>query len=280
MKHSVAQWLRDQALLTPGREPNPIRLTPGQFEALCKEDLCIGNRFTTSLGSHPLEVVTYHGKGVGDNVFLAPRLDLFTDGDFGVVSSANPVTSMPDNVACVEVLSETQAHPHLRAGDLVFLDMYRTKQGQLLQNDALYVASGAVFIARYDAEDGTILPFDNHVITKPAPRRMTIAMHGTDKVEVPRSLLSDGFVSGRRHDGRPNARCLYQEVTAVRSNYPCGIREADLVSFCTDLGTRMRIRGEYHYSVPIKHVLAVIDDAAIEREMHAKYADRARILAV
>jgi hypothetical protein len=303
MKHSVMRWILDGALTRS--EPYPVRLTPGQATSLFRELNGGTSSVRTPLGMHPIEVVDYHGRGIGDNIVLAPRLDLFSDLEIGMVSSANSVTSVPDNVACVEVIDEGNA-PHLKRGDLVFIDMMRTKQANVLQSDMLYIAGGADFIARYDEQTAEIEAIDNYVLTRPAPTRMTLAMFGTTSFDAPRNLISDGFVSGLRHDGRPNARCVYQEV------YDIGVLTArdaqgrmtkleaklldalarredalwlverliaerewgrdpdvevgDLVSFCTDIGTRLRIRGEYHYAVPHKNLLMVVDDGAIARE--------------
>lgn len=308
MKHSVIRWIQDVALAEAGTTA-PLKLTPGQGASLATE-LGLDQVHGVKIGERVVEVVHYRGVGIGDNVVLAPRLDLFSDAELGMVSRANAVTSVPDNVACVEIVDPGNAS-HLERGDLVFLDMFRTKQSNVLQTDMLYIAGGADFIARYDADKAEIKAIDNYVLTRPDAHRMTVAMNGTGAFEAPRSLLSDGFVSGLRHDGQPNARCVYQVVYDVgklsarsapdrmtrvekrlldmlaernleamhlinaliferREGLERDVKPGDLVSFCTDLGTRIRIRGEYHYAVPYKNLLMVVDDAAIERDSRRK----------
>lgn len=311
-RHSVARWLRDKALLCPGSPPYAIRLTPGQYQSLVAET-GNGTHIETTLGMHPVSAVHYYGRAIYDNVILAPRLDLFSDSEFGCVSTANEVTSTPDNVALVEVICPGNS-VHLSKGDLVFIDMYRTKQGHELQGDLLYVANGADFIARYDEQTMTISAIDDHVLLKPAKKRMALAMYGRHSVAVPEMILTDGFCSAKRSDGRASAHCLYQEVYSVgqrgrkqplkltrselalldaagrwladdtidademsgelaiaihdavagrgRSN-DVDVKPGDLVSFCTHLGTRLRIRGEWHYAVHQDHLGIVIDDSEL-----------------
>jgi hypothetical protein len=265
-RHSVLRWLRDNALRCPGSPTYAIRLTPGQYRSLVAET-GDGTFVDTSLGRHAVSAVHYYGRAVYDNVILAPRLDLFSDTEFGCVSTANEVTNTPDNVALVEVICPGNSK-QLARGDLVFIDMYRTKQGHELQGDLLYVASGADFIARYDEQAMTINAIDHHVLTKPAKRRMALAMYGRHNVMVPEMVLTDGFCSSKRSDGRASAHCLYQEVYSVgkpKRGEP-DVKPGELVSFCTHLGTRLRIRGEWHYAVHQDNLGIAIDDAELLRE--------------
>ena len=94
MKHSVLRWIQDEAL-TRTCDPYPIRLTPGQATSLFRErtdEHANSKTVATHLGIHQIVIVDYRGRGIGDNVVLAPRLDLFSDTELGMVSSANAVT--------------------------------------------------------------------------------------------------------------------------------------------------------------------------------------------
>lgn len=216
----LSKYFQDQAALTPGRSPYPIRVTPGQFNDLCAE--AANPRVThlhTSLGAHPVQRITFDTEAKGHNVILAPREDLFaeSDRDVGIemVSLSNSVTSVPDNVACCEVLSVGPLVQNVKVGDLAFIDFFDVKQGYILATDELYIAGCEAFKALYDVEGQTIVPLNNYVVTKRSSDRFAVALNGTDRIEVPRMILTGGIAGGRTSAGDRSTTVLYEEVVSV-----------------------------------------------------------------
>lgn len=157
-------------------------------------------------------------RATGDNVIFKPREDLFseTDRDVGltVVSLATDITAVPDNVACVEVVSAGELVTNVKPGDLAFLDFYSVKQGYILANDELYIAGSDALCGLYDLASQEIRPLDNFVVTRAVSReRFSVALTGTDRVEVPRSITS--VAGGRTSQGDVSTEVLYEEVVSV-----------------------------------------------------------------
>lgn len=301
---------------------DPFRLTPGQFAELSAELGREPDSVTTCQGVHTIEKIHCHIRATGDNVIMCPREDLFQESDREVgvelVSTANAVTSVPDNIGCVEIVSVGEQVSTVKPGEIVFIDFYRVKQGYILDNEELYIAGSDAFAAKYDAVTQNILPLDNHVVTRSAVQRFAVALNGTDRILAPETVTTDGFVSGKTSRGSAAARTVYQEIVAIGkltgrprpgcmtkaerkvldavlersfcepSEHPLSetfyeealsifdafrrehtdgrvpdIEVGQLVGFCKEIGTRVRVRGEYRWLVPYESVLAEIDDAGL-----------------
>lgn len=162
---------------------------------------------------------SYKTRATGTNVILRPREDLFSEVDretgIGLVSLANSVTSVPDNIACCEIVSVGEQVTHLKPGDLAFIDFFWCKQGFVLECDELYLCGADSFVALYDDADGDIVPLDNYVVTRRALDRFKIAWFGSDLVEVPRMLLTDGIPGGKTSSGELATTVLYEEVVRI-----------------------------------------------------------------
>lgn len=203
----------------------PLRVTPGMWAELCREKVLHPAAALDPLdvhtcqGAHPIEVCRTDIRATGYKVVFGPREDLFAEveRDTGVelVSHANSVTSVPDNVACVEVLSVGELVTNVRAGDLVFIDFFDVSQGAILESEEVYMANCDAFKASYNPVSQAITPLDNYVITRRASHRMAVALTGTDRIEVPRSTLTSGIAGGKASNGDTATTVLYEEVVSV-----------------------------------------------------------------
>lgn len=246
-------------------------------------------------------------RATGDNIIFAPREDLFseTDREVGLqmVSLATDVTAVPDNIACVEVISAGELVTNVKPGDLAFLDFYSVKQGYVLGNEELYIASADCLCGLYDLASQEIRPLDNYVVTRAVKReRFEVALTGTDRVAVPPMITA--VAGGKTSMGNTSTEVLYEEVVSVGklTNRPrpgvmtrterwaldClasgdfmigpivealltereGGREPDLVRgqmvvFCKEIAQRVRCKGEFQHLVPYDNVLASIDDEGL-----------------
>lgn len=171
--------------------------------------------------------------GYGTTVIVKSRDDLFEETGEQIVTDSgqvlegiqifneNSVTSIPDNVGCCEVVSVGSDVTTVQVGDVVFVDFCDVKQGfivdtaQAKDGAECYAIRGEAFKCKFDPETGRVEPLPGYVITKPAPDRMKVALTGTDRVEVPAYMLTQGIVSGRDSDGKPCAWTVYQEVVTV-----------------------------------------------------------------
>lgn len=162
---------------------------------------------------------SYKTRATGVNVILRPREDLFSENDretgIGLVSFANAVTSVPDNIACCEIVSVGEQVTHLKPGDLAFIDFFSCKQGYILECDELYICGSDAFVALFDEKSGDIIPLDNHVVTRRALDRFKVAWFGTDLIDVPRMLLTDGIPGGKTSSGERATTVLYEEVVRI-----------------------------------------------------------------
>lgn len=328
----IVNWLNSQQSLVPHRKDSgdAVKLTPGQYRMLCNELNVSDAQFVTTVnGKHPIKVIYSHVKAKGDNVILCPREDLFseTDREVGIelVSHANSVTSVPDNMACCEIISVGEDVDNVKLGDLAFIDFFDVKEGYILASEEMYVAGSRAFKALYDLETQSIKPMDNWVITKHAPKRFRVILTGTDQVEMVDMLTTDGIVSGKTSSGGQATHALYQEVIAVGKRTarsapgvmtklerkvldliagprevaeaqrsgdherfvqydgidqdeadlynalikerafgrPCDIQVGEMVAFCKQTGTKIRIRGDQCYLVHMDNVLTGFDDEAM-----------------
>ncbi len=162
---------------------------------------------------------SYKTRAAGTNVILRPREDLFSEVDretgIEIVSLANSVTSVPDNIACCEIVSVGEQVTHLKPGDLAFIDFFWCKQGFVLERGELYLCGADSFVALFDEKTGDIVPLDNYVVTKRALDRFKVAWFGTDLIDVPRMLLTDGIPGGKTSSGERATTVLYEEVVHV-----------------------------------------------------------------
>lgn len=158
-------------------------------------------------------------RATGDNVVLKPRTDLFSEVDratgIELVSLANSVTSVPDNMACCEIISAGELVTGLKPGDLAFIDFFRVKQAYVVADDECYICGADAFSALYDEATQRILPLDNYVITRPNKARYLVALTGSDRDVLLPMNYTDGFASGHTSKGNVAARTYYQEVVAI-----------------------------------------------------------------
>lgn len=162
---------------------------------------------------------SYKTRATGTNVILRPREDLFSEVDretgIELVSLANSVTSVPDNIACCEIVSVGEHVAHLKPGDLAFIDFFWCKQGFILERGELYLCGADSFVALFDEATGDIVPLDNYVVTRRALDRFKVAWFGSDLIDVPRMLLTDGIPGGKTSTGERATTVLYEEVVRI-----------------------------------------------------------------
>lgn len=175
---------------------------------------------------------TEHVSAYGHHVVLKSRDDLFDPATGEELEAAdgtklpglqlfthNSITGIPDNVGCCEIVSVGSDVTVVKPGDVVFIDFYDVRQGVLL--DSLnggaerYIANDDAFKARFDDATGLIHPLPGYVITRRNNERMKVALTGTDRVDVPRSTLTDGVIGSRLSDGSPATWVAYEEVVEV-----------------------------------------------------------------
>lgn len=197
-----------------------FRVTPGMYRELQAEAGHHVDVLPSCQGMHPVQVIECPTRATGHNVILAPREDLFVENEDGVagfqcVSLENDVTAIPDNIACVEVISVGEMVQNVRVGDLAFIDFFDVKQAYILDNEELYLGGCEAFKARYDLVSKDIVPLANYVTTKHAPDRFKVALTGTDRVHIPDYVTTDGIAGGKTSGGDTSTSVLYQEVVAV-----------------------------------------------------------------
>lgn len=267
-------------------------------------------------------------RGVGHNVVLRPRDDLFVQTNDQLVTDsgqvldgiqvfcANSVTSIPDNIGCCEVISVGAEVQTVKPGDIAFIDFFDVDQGFQIANSDHFVAKDHVFRARFDPATGEVEPLAGYALTRRAPERMKVALTGTDRIEVPPYLLTDGIPSGFDSDGVPVLHTVYEEVVSVgppavesktrplhrleravldllarydelveydsidadeadainaylrwrHAPRALDLSPGDLVPFCTQFGTKLRVRGQFLTLVAQDALLCVIDDRALLEE--------------
>lgn len=237
----------------------------------------------------------------GHFVNFRPREDLFASSGSELIQIATDcaVTSIPDHVACVEVLSVGHLVRNVVPGQQVFLDFFDVAQGLCVDGGDVYVANDHCLKAEF--RDGRVYPLPGYCLVKPAPDRMSVALTGTDRIVVPPYVLTDGIPGGRTSAGEIQSHVLYDEVVAVgtvlpddedldareryylsqvvqlrealhalapdhplaRAPLPRPVEVGDLVAYCSTWRTPIRVRGEFLGIVPLAKVLTQIDDRAM-----------------
>lgn len=215
------------------------------------------------------------------------------------IAQNNSVTSIPDNIGCCEIVSVGRDVRNVRPGDIAFVDFFDVAQGCILggadvENDKLtseerYIAPDHAFRAKYDPVRGTVEPLPGYCVTKRVPKRFQHALTGTDRVEVLDYLLTQGIPGGKTSNGSTVGFVVYQEIVSVGDVLPddegytarermllaelrklrgdppiaSDISPGDLVCYCTEFATPIRVRGEFMHIIPYANVLARIHDEAI-----------------
>lgn len=162
-------------------------------------------------------------RACGDKVILKAREDLTeasNDGSMIKLITSNEVTNIPDNVGVCEIVSVGELVHNVKPGDIVFIDFFDVDQGYILACETLFLAPCHAFRAHFNPKTGDILPMPGYVVTRRSPSRMTIAMNGTDRFEVPRSILTSGFVGDRTTSGQPVGHIVYEEVVSIGKMIP------------------------------------------------------------
>ncbi len=234
----------------------------------------------------------------GHFVHFRPREDLFAASGSELIQIATDcaVTSIPDHVACVEVLSVGHLVRNVVPGQQVFLDFFDVAQGLCVDGGDVYVANDHCLKAEF--RDGRVYPLPGYCLVKPAPDRMSVALTGTDRILVPPYVLTEGIPGGRTSGGEAQSHVLYDEVVAVgtplpddeglnsrerhylaqvvqlrealhslspghplaRAPLPRPVEVGDLVAYCSAWRTPIRVRGEFLGIVPTANLLGAIDD--------------------
>jgi len=177
-------------------------------------------------------------KPTGTFVTIRSRDDLDPSSDgFAVQHSGRSVTAVPENVGLCQVIDVGPDVTNVKPGDIAFIDFYDVAQAYMLAGEEIYVTQAMALRMRLDIETTDALypngkphlhqktgkpmqrvvacditPLPGYVLTKHAPRRMTIAVTGNDRTELPRSLTTTGIVGGRNSDGDPCTFLVYEEV--------------------------------------------------------------------
>jgi hypothetical protein len=225
--------------------------------------------------------------------FQGPRLgptdvNEASSGLIQLVTSQN-VTSITNNVGVVEVVSVGRDVHNVKPGDVVMVDFFDVAQGCLAKNDEHYFVPCHAISCTFDSVSGKVTPLPGYVVTKRAVDRMKVALTGTDRLEVPRHLMTEGIPGGKDANGTPISFVIYEEVVAigdvveVDESYsrreamqraeirklkglpplPCDFAVGELVVFCTAFSIQVRVNGEFLRITPQCRVLGAIDDAAI-----------------
>lgn len=177
-------------------------------------------------------------KPTGTFVTIRARDDLDPSSDgFAVQHSGRSVTAVPENVGLCQVIDVGPDVTNVRPGDIAFIDFFDVAQAYMLAGEEIYVTQAMALRMRLDIETVAathtngkpwlhqktgqpmqrvvacdITPLPGYVLTKQVPARMTVAVTGNDRTELPRSLLSSGIVGGRNSDGDPCTFVVYEEV--------------------------------------------------------------------
>lgn len=278
---------------------------------------------------HEVPALDRRTKPTGTFVTIRSRDDLDpSSDDIAIQHSGRAVTAVPENVGLCQVIDVGPDVTNVRPGDIAFIDFFDVAQAYMLAGEEIYVTQAMALRMRLDIETTDVIlpngkphlhqktgqplqrvvscditPLPGYVLTKHAPARMTVAVTGNDRVELPRSMTTTGIVGGRNSDGDPCTFVVYEEVVkftpgaiqAERESYfeerrlkakierlervvhqlsvltlpdkvasdEWGIAPGDLVVFCSDFSIKFRAIGEQFRCVPYQNLLAVVDDAAI-----------------
>jgi len=187
---------------------------------------------------HEVPLVAAHTKPTGTFVSIRARDDLDPSSeDIAIQHSGRAVTAVPENVGLCQVIDVGPDVTNVKPGDIAFIDFYDVAQAYILAGEEIYMTQAMALRMRLDIEtvDVTmpngkpvlhqktgkpvqrvvscdITPLPGYVLTKHSPRRMTIAVTGNDRVELPRSMTTTGIVGGRNSDGDPCTFVVYEEV--------------------------------------------------------------------
>jgi hypothetical protein len=188
--------------------------------------------------THEIPHVSKHTKPTGTFVSIRARDDLDPSSeDIAVQHSGRAVTAVPENVGLCQVIDVGPDVTNVRPGDICFIDFYDVAQAYMLAGEEIYMTQAMALRMTLDivTEDVIlpngkphlhqktgkpmqrvvecdITPLPGYVLTKHAPRRMTIAVTGNDRVELPRSMTTTGIIGGRNSDGDPCTFVVYEEV--------------------------------------------------------------------
>lgn len=187
---------------------------------------------------HELPSLDRRTKPTGTFVTIRSRDDLDPSSDgFAVQHSGRAVTAVPENVGLCQVIDVGPDVTNVQPGDVCFIDFYDVAQAYMLAGEEIYITQAMALrmtlqIETVDAvwangkphlhqKTGKpvqrvvgcdITPLPGYVLTKHAPLRMTIAVTGNDRTELPRSMTTTGIVGGRNSDGDPCTHVVYEEV--------------------------------------------------------------------
>ncbi len=190
---------------------------------------------------HAIPTVHGHTKPTGTFVTIRSRDDLDpSSDDIAIQHSGRAVTAVPENVGLCEVVAIGPDVTNVRPGDVCFIDFFDVAQAYMLAGVEIYITQAMALRMTLDikTEDVTlpngkphlhqktgktlqkviscdITPLPGYALTKHSPMRMTVAVTGSDRMELPRSMTTTGIVGGRNSDGDPCTFVVYEELIKI-----------------------------------------------------------------
>lgn len=187
---------------------------------------------------HEVPALDRRTKPTGTFITIRARDDLDpSSDDIAIQHSGRAVTAVPENVGLCQVIDVGPDVTNVQPGDIAFIDFYDVAQAYMLAGEEIYVTQAMALRMRLDIETVDVImpngkpllhqktgkplqrvvscditPLPGYVLTKHAPARMTVAVTGNDRVELPRSMTTTGIVGGRNSDGDPCTFVVYEEV--------------------------------------------------------------------
>ncbi len=224
-----------------------------------------------------------HTKPTGTFVTIRSRDDLDPSSDgFAVQHSGRAVTAVPENIGLCQVIDVGPDVTNVKPGDVCFIDFYDVAQAYMLGGEEIYVTQAMALRMTLQIEtvDATwangqphlhqktgkpmqrvvacdITPLPGYVLTKHAPLRMTIAVTGNDRTELPRHLTTSGIVGGRNSDGDPCTHLVYEEVV----KFTPGAIQAERYVECWD----GRVHDSYYEERRLKAKIEKLEGIIIEQ---------------
>lgn len=179
-----------------------------------------------------------HTRPTGTFVTIRARDDLDpSSDDIAIQHSGRAVTAVPENVGLCQVIDVGPDVTNVKPGDICFIDFFDVAQAYMLAGEEIYVTQAMALRMTLDIETEDVVmpngkpmlhqktgkpiqrvircdvtPLPGYVLTKHAPLRMTIAVTGCDRIELPRHQTTSGLVGGRNSEGDPCTFVVYEEV--------------------------------------------------------------------
>lgn len=241
--------------------------------------------------------LTEHTKPTGTFVTIRSRDDLDPSSeDIAIQHSGRAVTAVPENVGLCQVIDVGPDVTNVKPGDIAFIDFYDVAQAYMLGGEEIYMTQAMALRMRLDIETVDVVmpngkpllhqktgktvqkvvscditPLPGYVLTKHAPVRMTVAVTGNDRVELPRAMTTTGIVGGRNSDGDPCTYVVYEEVV----KFTPGAIQAERYVECWD----GRVHDSYYEERRLKARIEKLEGIIVENcgeDVLEVFAPRAR----